>query len=272
LCVRTVKNEKSRFQTNEPGAYYLTPLGKVNRRAEIGSIVQALESMNDRAKIAPFLRVADPPTASGLGRILPRAKLARQVLRLAVPVMIGMLTQNAITVADTVMVGHLPRDLANPGQAAIGLCLPLLWVVGGSLSALWVGTQALTSRRAGEGDLVAAGRVLTSSLALALLVAVSLAPSLSRTYRYYRLASLDARVLGAIARLSLPNAVAAVVVMTGFAAFYWVVDAVNARHAPAGNPVLAAANQGVIAIAARACSPPRSSWRRCSTASAAPST
>ena len=46
-----------------------------------------------------------------------------------------------------------------------GQCF-LEWLVGGFLSAVWVGTQAITSRRAGEGNDALAGRALTNSLVI----------------------------------------------------------------------------------------------------------
>ncbi|MEE8410016.1 MAG: MATE family efflux transporter [Myxococcota bacterium] len=98
--------------------------------------------------------------------------LARHILRMALPVVLGMLTQTAINILDTVMVGRLPAELANPGQAAIGRSLPIMWLVGGFLSAVWVGTQAITSRRAGEGNDLLAGRALTNSLVLSVTLGV----------------------------------------------------------------------------------------------------
>jgi putative MATE family efflux protein len=48
-----------------------------------------------------------------------------------------------------------------------------MWLVGGFLSAVWVGTQALTSRRAGEGHDLLAGRVLTNSIVIAAVSSVT---------------------------------------------------------------------------------------------------
>lgn len=123
--------------------------------------------------LAPFLKVPDPKRRQGLARLVPDWLLARQVLRVAVPVIVGMLTQTAINILDTIMVGRLPKEAANPGQAAIGLALPMMWLVGGFLSAVWVGTQAITSRRAGEGNDSLAGRALTNSVVIAFTSAIA---------------------------------------------------------------------------------------------------
>ena len=78
-----------------------------------------------------------------------------------------MLTQTFINIADTLFVGKLDPSLSIPGQAALGYSLPLLWIVGGCLSAIGVGTQAITARRFGEQKPGLAGQVLTNSLLIA---------------------------------------------------------------------------------------------------------
>lgn len=122
----------------------------------------------EATQLASFVRVAEPVRPRGLKHFLIEPILAGHILRLAMPVVLGMLTQSAVNILDTVMVGRLPKEEANPGQAAIGLALPFMWLVGGFLSAVWVGTQAITSRRAGEGNDQLAGRALANSLLLAL--------------------------------------------------------------------------------------------------------
>jgi Na+-driven multidrug efflux pump len=65
---------------------------------------------------------------------------------------------------DTAMVGRLPGSTGIDGVAGIGVSLPLYWAVGGFLSAIAIGTQAITARRTGEDQPLLAGRVLTNSL------------------------------------------------------------------------------------------------------------
>jgi Na+-driven multidrug efflux pump len=86
---------------------------------------------------------------------------------MATPVLFAMLTQTFINIADTFFVGKLEPALSIPGQAALGYSLPLLWIVGGCLSALGVGTQAITARRYGERKPGLAGQVLTNSFLIA---------------------------------------------------------------------------------------------------------
>ena len=99
--------------------------------------------------------------------------LARRIIRLGVPVIIGMLTQTAINIIDGLMVGRLPDEAAVIGTAAIGPSLILLWAFGGFLSAISVGTQAMTARRIGEGEIKKARRVLTNSLTVAVISSIA---------------------------------------------------------------------------------------------------
>ncbi len=98
--------------------------------------------------------------------------LLKRIIALGLPVIIGMLTQTAINQVDTIFVGRLPERTAVAGTAALGFSIIIYWGFGGFLSAIAVGTQALTARRYGGGDVTGAGRVLSNSLALATISSV----------------------------------------------------------------------------------------------------
>lgn len=93
--------------------------------------------------------------------------MGSRILQLAGPVVIAMLSQTAINQVDHILIGRLPDSESIPGQAALGIALILLWAVGGSLSAISVGTQALTARRIGAKDPEKAGQVLFNSQVVA---------------------------------------------------------------------------------------------------------
>jgi multidrug resistance protein, MATE family len=99
----------------------------------------------------------------------PDAALGRRIVQLSYPVMLAMLSQTLINQVDHILVGHLPRSESTPGQTAVQISQILLWMFGGFLSAITVGTQAMTARRAGAGDMEGAGAVATNSLVLAVL-------------------------------------------------------------------------------------------------------
>lgn len=92
--------------------------------------------------------------------------LLARIVHLGWPVIVGMLTQTAINTIDLIMVGRLDDTVAVPGTAAIMASVVLLWAYGGFLSAISVGTQALSARRFSEGNLTQAGVVLSNSVAV----------------------------------------------------------------------------------------------------------
>src|SRR6188474_876309 len=96
--------------------------------------------------------------------------LTRRIVSLSAPVVAAMISQTLINNIDHILVGRLPREESIPGQTAVQYSLTLLWAVGGALSAIGVGTQALTARRIGAGDSEGAGRVLTNSASIAVIL------------------------------------------------------------------------------------------------------
>ena len=101
-------------------------------------------------------------------RLALRRELTARVLRLAYPIVLGSLTYTLLSVVDTAMLGRLgPVPLAAAGVAGV-----LFFAMVFCISSVSVGTQALTSRRFGEGDLAECGHVLQAGLGLALLIAV----------------------------------------------------------------------------------------------------
>ncbi len=95
-----------------------------------------------------------------------RKEVVKHLVNLATPVFIGMLTQTFLNIFDTAMVGRLP-EYATEALAAIGLGIITMWVIGGFLNSISVGTLAIVSRRYGEGNFEESGQVLFNSLILA---------------------------------------------------------------------------------------------------------
>jgi Na+-driven multidrug efflux pump len=87
------------------------------------------------------------------------------ILRLAIPTVLAMLSQSVVNEIDVVFFSHLPCPESSNGQAALLPSLILVWLFGGSLSAVSVGTQALVARRYAEGRRDAAGAVLSNAVA-----------------------------------------------------------------------------------------------------------
>jgi putative MATE family efflux protein len=87
------------------------------------------------------------------------------ILKLAIPTVFAMLMQSSVNVVDDVYFRHLPDQLvASNAQSALQPSLILVWLFGGSLGAISVGTQAITARRYAEGKFNAAGAVLANAI------------------------------------------------------------------------------------------------------------
>lgn len=93
----------------------------------------------------------------------------RAILRLAAPTVFAMLLQSAVNEIDIVFFSHLPCPESSNAQAALLPSLIVVWLFGGSLSAISVGTQALVARRYAEGDQDAVGKVVANSAFFCLL-------------------------------------------------------------------------------------------------------
>ncbi len=93
----------------------------------------------------------------------------RTILRLALPTVIAMLSQSVVNEIDVFFFTKLPHPEDSNAQAALLPSLLLVWLFGGSLSAISVGTQALTARRYAERRYDAAGSVLANAAFFCLL-------------------------------------------------------------------------------------------------------
>jgi multidrug resistance protein, MATE family len=96
----------------------------------------------------------------------------RAILRLALPTVAAMLTQSFVNEIDLWFFARLPQPESSNAQAALVPALIVLWLFGGSLSAISVGTQAFTARRFAEKKHEAAGAVLTNAAFFALVAGV----------------------------------------------------------------------------------------------------
>ena len=96
----------------------------------------------------------------------------RAILRLALPTVAAMLTQSVVNEVDIVFFARLPCPESSNAQAALLPSLIILWLFGGSLSAISVGTQAFTGRRFAEKRFEDAGAVLWNALFFATVAGV----------------------------------------------------------------------------------------------------
>jgi putative MATE family efflux protein len=94
------------------------------------------------------------------------------IMRLAMPTVLAMLTQSIVNEIDIVFFAHLPCPESSNGQAALLPSWLLLWVFGGSLSAISVGTQTFTARRFAEKRPTDAGAILVNAATFATIAGI----------------------------------------------------------------------------------------------------
>ena len=112
-----------------------------------------------------------PSGSKGAAAVDFSANPYKTILRLAAPTIVAMLSQSVVNEIDIIFFRMLPAPEDSNAQAALMPCLILVWLFGGSISAISVGTQALTARRLAEGDHKGAAAVLTNAALFCLIAA-----------------------------------------------------------------------------------------------------
>jgi len=107
--------------------------------------------------------MASPPAAPATTNVVTAGSPYRVVLRLATPTVLAMLTQSVVNEIDILFFSWLPCPESSNAQAALLPSLILLWMFGGSLSAISIGTQAIAARRFAQGRFAESGAVLVNS-------------------------------------------------------------------------------------------------------------
>src|SRR6185295_7705151 len=121
------------------------------------------------------------------------AALGRQMWSLAWPVIVNLLSEAAVGLVDTLMVGRLGRDAV----AAVGVGAQILGSVSVVTMAVGTGTVALVARYIGAGEVGMVRRVTGQSLVAALgLALVAIVPVLVWTEDVVRLFGVDPAVVG----------------------------------------------------------------------------
>ncbi|MBN1163685.1 MAG: MATE family efflux transporter [Candidatus Krumholzibacteriota bacterium] len=95
--------------------------------------------------------------------------MIQEIFRLALPVMVGMISSTVLNIVDTAMVGRL----GNEALGAVGLGSFFILVMILIFGSLGIGTQAITSRRLGEKRNQAFAGIIFNAMLLALLVGIA---------------------------------------------------------------------------------------------------
>lgn len=98
------------------------------------------------------------------------SKEYKYILKIALPAIAGLSTQMIVSLVDTALVGRLPET--EYVLAAMGIGVLATWAVVSLFSSLATGTHVLIARRFGEKNYEECGKVLNTSIFLALFIGV----------------------------------------------------------------------------------------------------
>jgi putative MATE family efflux protein len=97
--------------------------------------------------------------------------VAPLLVRLTLPMIVGVLSILAFNLVDTFFVGRLGTEQL----AAMSFTFPVVLVIGSLAMGLGIGTSALVSRAIGEGNMARVQRLTTDALSLSLLIVITAA-------------------------------------------------------------------------------------------------
>lgn len=101
-------------------------------------------------------------------RFFPTPERRSRILKLSMPIIGGMVSQNILNLVDTAMVG----SLGNQALAAVGMGGFINWMAMAFITGLATGVQAMSSRRLGEGRETESAVPLNGGLLLSCLMAL----------------------------------------------------------------------------------------------------
>jgi len=106
------------------------------------------------------------PPSTNVQAKLTEGPIGRMLIRLTLPMIVGIVSMVAFNLIDTYFIGHLgTRELA-----AISFTFPVVFVISGLTMGIGIGASAVISRAIGEGNHEKVRRLTTDSLILGLII------------------------------------------------------------------------------------------------------
>jgi len=113
--------------------------------------------------------LSDPNPKKNLSVDLTQGSIHKHLIRMALPMMIGIAASMGFILADTYFIGMLGPD----ELAAIGFVGPIAMVIVAASIGLGAGTSSVLARAAGSGDQQAMVKLATNSFILAVLISLA---------------------------------------------------------------------------------------------------
>jgi len=126
---------------------------------------------------------------------LTEGAVAPLLVRLTLPMIVGVVSILAFNLVDTFFVGRLGTEQL----AAMSFTFPVVLVIGSLAMGLGIGTSALVSRAIGEGNMARVQRLTTDALSLSLIIVIAAAMvGLATINPLFRALGAEGAVLGYI--------------------------------------------------------------------------
>lgn len=104
---------------------------------------------------------------------LGKDKVSRLVLRIAIPSMLAQFVSVFYSIVDRIFVGNIP-EVGNLALAGVGVCGPILTMIGSVAFLIGTGGTPLMGMRMGEGNLKQAERIMANAFVMLIGLAVIL--------------------------------------------------------------------------------------------------
>ena len=104
---------------------------------------------------------------------LGRDPIGPLVLRLALPSMLAQVVSVLYSIVDRMYIGHIP-GVGDLALAGVGVCGPVVTMIGSAASLIGVGGAPLMSMRMGEGETEQARRILANCFLMLCVLSVAL--------------------------------------------------------------------------------------------------
>ncbi len=100
-------------------------------------------------------------------------RVSRQILRMGLPIMLAELVHVLYSVVDRMYIGHMP-DGGTAALTGIGVCFPLITLIGAFANLCSTGGATLATIARGESDLRKSERILNTSFTMLLAMGIAL--------------------------------------------------------------------------------------------------
>ena len=103
-----------------------------------------------------------------------KGKVSALIVKLGLPIMLAELVHVLYNIVDRMYIGHLPEPEGTVALTGLGVCFPLITLIGAFANLCSTGGATLCTIARGEGDDERAGRIMQTAFSFLLLIGAAL--------------------------------------------------------------------------------------------------